>query len=68
MLDRRTGVILLCVDSNNHTYSRYAGVAGNRAKLLERYHSDFHLTQDQAELLRSEPERVVPITVPPMAA
>ena len=68
MMNNRTGVVLVYVDTNNNYYARYEGYAGRVAKLTNAWKSDKPLTQADVETLRAAPERITPNPEEPKAA
>ena len=59
MLDRKTGVVLIAVDTVNNHYSRYVGCAGHTVECTNVWKADRPLTQGEVEELRAEPEKAV---------
>ena len=64
MMDKKTGVVLIHVDTQNNVYSRYEGCAGRTVKLSNAWKAERPLTQDEVEVLRKAPERLTEDTDP----
>lgn len=68
MMNTETGLVLVAVDPKALRYTRYAGCAGNKAKLIHSYQSDRPLTPADVEMLRATPQHFDPSPAIPQVA